>query len=106
MNAKELAGAMRKGIPEVVNSRYLYLMEDEKVGPCGCALGTAWIGAGMTVKSFEELTWNLPALQALAYGLGISFDLAKRVDKRHQKLGFTREQVAEWLEGGAQDETS
>lgn len=89
----KMSEAIRIGAAKVRECRAGFLGGDPDL--CGCAIGTAWIGAGRT----KDERFDLPNFhEAVCHQFGISGALFGEISYRHS-CGESRESIADWLEG-------
>lgn len=99
MTPRELAAAIRKGhtmIDETMNDYY--------TGDCGCALGAALAGAGVSYSQYDNLVQKMrpkrgldSCKHAISELLDAPFDLMLAVSMRHVG-GQKRLEIANWLD--------
>jgi hypothetical protein len=93
-----LAEAIERGHTMIGEDRLNFLTPPSTQAPCGCALGAAWVGSGMTVGEFWDgrIKTDLCAADYIADRLGISGSLARAINSKHC-LGIPRLEIAKWL---------
>jgi len=99
MTPRELAAAIRKGHTMIVETR-----KDYYTGDCGCALGAALAGVGVSYGRYDNLVQEMrprrgldSCKHAISELLDAPFDLMLAVSMRHVG-GESRLAIADWLD--------
>lgn len=99
MKNMKASEAIREGLKQAEERRDLYILHSPGVPTCGCALGLGAIGL-LGAEEAKERYLNTPGSPPVILGniIGLSEEIAREVERRHQAGIESASDLANWLE--------